>query len=40
MTDPAMADATYRTGQLEVGKKIIAKERPDAILPIWEDKLL
>src|SRR5512136_2610783 len=34
MTDPGMADATYvEPLNLEVLIKIIAKERPDAILP-------
>lgn len=34
MTDPAMADATYiEPVQWQIVEKIIAKERPDAILP-------
>lgn len=34
MTDPAMADATYiEPIQWEIVEKIIAKERPDAVLP-------
>ena len=34
MTDPAMADATYiEPVKWQIVEKIIAKERPDAILP-------
>ena len=36
MTDPGLADATYiEPITPEVVEKIIAKERPDALLPPW-----
>jgi carbamoyl-phosphate synthase large subunit len=39
MTDPGMADATYiEPLNLESMIKIIEKEKPDAILPIWADR--
>jgi len=39
MTDPATADATYiEPVTWQVVERIIAIERPDALLPRWADK--
>jgi len=41
MTDPELADATYiEPLTVELLEKIIEKERPDAILPTVEGRLL